>query len=45
MLVGDGYDDEKLGRMKMVRIYKLQFMRYKENYLNWYRFEKNKNKQ
>ena len=42
MLVKEGYDDEKLGAMKMERIMKLKFIKYVEAYTQWYNYEKNK---
>ena len=43
-LVKDGFEYEKLGKMKMHTIYKLMFGKYKQGYTEWYRYEKVKNK-
>ncbi len=41
-LVKDGYDDDKLGSMKMEKIHKLVFMKYVDDYIQWYSYEKTK---
>ena len=42
-LVKDGFGYEELGKMKMHIVYKLIFGKYKQGYIEWYRYEKLKN--
>lgn len=39
-LVQQGYDNEKLGLMKMEDVLKLNFMNYVTEYVRWHRSEK-----
>jgi len=43
-LVKCGYSYDELGMMKMEDIYKLNFLAYMQNYSDWYRSEKLKEK-
>ncbi|HMQ78825.1 MAG TPA: hypothetical protein PKD94_04595 [Ignavibacteria bacterium] len=43
-LVKDGFDNEKLLEMKYSELCKLNFLRYKNNYIDWYRYSKSKPK-
>lgn len=41
-LVKEGFDNKELLKMKVAELYKLNFLRYKTNYIDWYRYTKNK---